>query len=192
MTNAISLEETCDYEPMPKAATLSISGSDAKALDDFVRHVSIRCYDERFNGGGKKSRELSLQLERMREILDTLLDYPEIEQSYYWVDAQGMQADETIPDLLAAVADRSGIHFHQVGVYLAPDSIASGTLQLAVDDEAGETCGIVKMPMWPTALVSAPTWTKSGGTLDDTIDVFSASIPLNFEGRQDRSRDYTP
>ena len=185
MTNAISLEETYDYEPMPKAATLSISGSDAKALDEFVRHVSIRCYDERFDGGGKKSRDLSLQLERMREILDKLLDYPELEQSYYWINAQDMQADEAIPDLLAAVADRSGIHFHQVGLYLAPDSLASGTLQLAVDDEAGETCGIVTMPMWPTALVSAPTWTKSGATLDDTIDAFTAAIPLDFEGNQD-------
>lgn len=184
VANAFSLEETYDYEPMPKAATLTISGSDAKALDDFVRHVSIRYCDERFEGGGTKSRKLNLQLERMREILDKLLDYPEPEQSYYWINAQGMQADEAIPDLLAAVADRSGIHFHQVGLYLAPDSIPSGTLQLAVDDKAGETCGVVTMPMWPTALVSALTWTKSGATLDDTIDVFAASIPLNFEGYQ--------
>ncbi|MBM7048481.1 MULTISPECIES: hypothetical protein [Rhizobium] len=116
----------------------------------------------------------------MGEILDTLLDYPEIEQSDYWFNAQDMQADEAAPDLLAAVADRLGIHFHQVGLYLAPDSIPSGTLQLAVDDKAGETCGIVTMPTWPTALVSAPTWKKNGATLDDTIDIFTASIPLNF------------
>lgn len=184
MANAISLEETYDDEPSPKAGTLTISGSDAIALDNFVRHVSIRCYDERFDGGGKKSRDLSLQLERMREILDTLLDYPEIEQSYYWINAQDMQADEAAPDLLAAVADRSGINFHQVCLYLAPDSIPSGTLQLAVDDHAGETCGIVTMPMWPTTLVSALTWTKSGATLDDTIDTLIASIPLNLQENQ--------
>lgn len=76
----------------------------------------------------------------------------------------------------------SAIRFHQFGLYLAPDSIPSGILQLAVDDLAGETCGIVTMPMWPTALVSSPTWTKSGATLADTIDIFTASIPLNFEG----------
>ena len=57
MPNMISLEETFDDEPMPKSGTSAISGSDAKALDEFVRHVSIRRYDERFEGG-KKSPEL--------------------------------------------------------------------------------------------------------------------------------------
>jgi len=92
-----------------------------------------------------------------------------------------MQADEAAPNLLTAGADRSCIHFHQIGLYLAPDSIPSGTLQLAVDDKAGETCGIVSMPMWPATLVSALVWMKSGESLNDTIDAFTATVDLNFE-----------
>ena len=181
MPNVISLEETFDDEPMPKSGISAISSSDAKALDEFVRHVSIRCYDERFEGGGRKSRELLMHLGRMRGILDTLFDYPDIEESYYWLNALEMQADEAASDLLAAVADRSGVHFHQTSLFLAPDSLPSGTLQLAVDDNAGETCGIVFMPRWPKALISAPTWKKSGGSLDDTIDAFTEAVPIDFK-----------
>lgn len=43
MTNTVSLEETYADELMPKAGTLTIDPSDAKALDEFVRHISVSC-----------------------------------------------------------------------------------------------------------------------------------------------------
>jgi len=48
-------------------------------------------------------------------------------------------------------------------------------------DKTGETCGIVSMPMWPATLVSALVWMKSGESLNDTIDAFTATVDLNFE-----------
>lgn len=39
-------------EPKPKADVMTISGIDAMALNEFVSHVSIRCYDERFKDRG--------------------------------------------------------------------------------------------------------------------------------------------
>ncbi|MBM7046517.1 MULTISPECIES: hypothetical protein [Rhizobium] len=81
MGDMIFLDDAVDVEPKPKAKVMTISGSDAVALDEFVRHVSIRCYDERYERSGAKSRELLMHLERMRDLLDTLIDYPEVDDT---------------------------------------------------------------------------------------------------------------
>lgn len=96
----------------------------------------------------------------MREILHTLLDYPQFEPFYYWSPPSDMPPDQTEPELISAVADRAEVQFHSVGIYLAPDSIPVETLEIAVDDETGEACGIVSM----RGMTSAATWTKPGAS----------------------------
>ncbi|MGV1793829.1 hypothetical protein [Rhizobium sp. A37_96] len=171
--------DECDGEPKPKAAAMTISDGDAIALHEFMQYVSIRCYDERFKDRGlMKSAALRKHLERTREILDTLLDYPRIEPFYYWSPPSEMPADQAEPELISAIADRSDVHFHCVGIYLAPDSIHVGSLEIALDEDAGEACGIVSM----RGMTSAPTWTKAGKSLDDTISIFVDAISFNQEG----------
>ncbi|NTJ11708.1 hypothetical protein [Rhizobium lusitanum] len=182
MDDVIYLEadaDQCSDEPKPKADILTISGADAMALDEFVRHVNIRCYDERFKDRGMmKSRALRDQLDRMREILDTLLDYPHFEPFYYSSPPSDMPADQAEPELISAVADRSEVQFHTVGIYLAPDSIPVGTLEIAIDDEAGDACGMVSI----RGMTSAATWTKAGTSLDDTISIFVNAISIDDQG----------
>jgi hypothetical protein len=181
MGDVIYLEDDADQysdEPKPKADVMTISGGDAMALNEFVRHVSIRCYDERFKDRGMmKSRALRDQLDRMREILDTLLDYPHFEPFYYWSLPSNMPPEQAEPELISAVADRSEVQFHSVGIYLAPDSIPVGTLEIAVDDEAGEACGIVSI----RGMTSAAAWTKAGASLDDIINTFVDAISIDDE-----------
>jgi hypothetical protein len=181
MGDVIYLEDDADQdrdEPKPKADVMTISGADAMALDEFVRHVNTRCYDERFKDRGMmKSRALRDQLDRMRQILDTLLDYPQFEPFYYWSPPSDMPPDQAEPELIAAVADRSEVQFHSVGIYLAPDSIPVGTLEIAIDDEAGEACGIVSM----RGMTSAAAWTKAGASLDETIKTFVDAISIDNE-----------
>ncbi|SCB38946.1 hypothetical protein [Rhizobium hainanense] len=182
MGDVIYLEDDtddCSDEPKPKAATMTISGSDAIALSEFVRHVDMRCYDERFKDRGMmKSSALRNHLDRVRQILDTLLDYPEFEPFYYWSPPSEMPADQVEPELISAVADRLEVAFHCVGIYLAPDSIHVGSLELAIDDETGEACGIVSVQ----GMTSAATWTKAGRSLDETIGTFVNAISINEEG----------
>ncbi|NTI46653.1 hypothetical protein [Rhizobium rhizogenes] len=64
MGDVIYLEDDADQrsdEPKPKADVMTISGADAMALDEFVRHVSIRCYDERFKDIRRKRRRCRIQ-----------------------------------------------------------------------------------------------------------------------------------
>lgn len=56
-----------------------------------------------------------------------------------------MPADQVEPELISAVADRSEVHFHCVGIYLTPGSLHVGSLEVAIDDETGEACGIVSI-----------------------------------------------
>jgi hypothetical protein len=63
------------------------------------------------------------------------------------------------------VADRSEVQFHSVGIYLAPDSILFDTLEIAIDDKAGEAYGIVNM----RGMASTAAWTKTEASLEDTI-----------------------
>ncbi|MGM4980907.1 hypothetical protein [Rhizobium sp. 11_C7_N12_5] len=181
MGDVIYLEDDADPysdEPKPKADVMTISGIDAMALREFVCHVNIRCYDERFKDRGMmKSRALRDQLDRMREILHTLLDYPRFEPFYYSSPPNDMPADQAELQLIAALADRSEVQFHSVGIYLAPDSIPVGTLEIAVDDETGEACGIVSL----RGMTSAAIWTKAGASLDDTIKTFVDAIPIDDE-----------
>ncbi len=168
--------DECSDEPMPKAAIMTISGSDAMALSEFVRHVSIRCYDERLKDRGlMKSYVLRSHLDRVQQILDTLLDYPHIEPLYYWSPPSELPADQAEPELISAVADRSEVHFHCAGIYLAPDSLHVGSLEIAIDDGTGEACGIVSV----RGLTSAATWTKAGASLDETIGIFVNAISLH-------------
>ncbi|MQB46506.1 hypothetical protein DXT94_31885 [Rhizobium sp. ICMP 5592] len=113
----------------------------------------------------------------MREILHGLLDYPYFEPFYYWSPASDMPPDQAEPELISAVADRSEVQFHSVGIYLAPDSIPVGTLEIAIDDEAGEVCGIVSI----RGMTRAPTWTKAGASLDETIKTFVNAISIDDE-----------
>jgi hypothetical protein len=179
MDDLIYLEDDADQysdEPKPKADVVTISGADAMAIHEFVCHVNIRCYDERFKDRGMmKSRALRDQLDRMREILHSLLDYPQFEPFYYWSPPSDMPPDQAEPELISAVADRSEVQFHSVGIYLAPDSIPVGTLEIAIDDEAGDACGVVSM----RGMTSAAAWTKTAARLDDTISTFVNAISID-------------
>ncbi len=179
MGDVIYLEDDADQssdEPMPKADVMTISGADAMALNEFVRHFDIRCYDERFKDRGlMKSPALRDHLHRVRDILHTLLDYPQFKSFYYWSPPSDMPPDQAEPELISAVADRSEVQIHSVGIYLAPDSIPLGTLEIAIDDEAGEACGIVNM----RGMTSAAAWTKTGASLDDTIKTFIDAISID-------------
>jgi hypothetical protein len=59
MGDVIYLEDDADQssdEPKPKADAMTINGADAMALHEFVRHVNIRCYDERFKDNRRAFR----------------------------------------------------------------------------------------------------------------------------------------
>lgn len=180
----MSTDDPFDGELMekatPKAGRLTISQDDAKALDDFVRHVGLKCYDA-FGEAGSRSKSMQLfrQLERMRTLLDALIDYPKEELDFYWMPAVDMQTDEADPLLLAEVSERSGLHFHQVDIYLVPDDIFFGSLQIAVDDNAGETCGLVRISRWPNDMVAGPGWSPNGADLNKTIQIFVDAIPTD-------------
>lgn len=97
------------------------------------------------------------------------------EPFYYWSPPSDMPPDQAEPELISAVADRSEVQFHSVGIYLAPDSIPVGTLEIAVDDETGEACGIVST----RGMTSAATWTNAGASLDETIKTFVEAISID-------------
>jgi hypothetical protein len=164
--------------PASEAGMLTINQSDAKALDDFIRFAERHCYDEIGANNGAKSRALRIHLERMRVLLDTLIDYSEEEIDLYWTGPDAMQLDEADPLLLSEINKRSGLHFHQVCIYQLPDDIFFGRLQIAVDDKAGETCGLVRIQQWPSDLLSGPRWAQNGANLDETIQAFIDAIDV--------------
>lgn len=164
--------------PTPKASVMTITGSDALILDEFMGYVSVRCYDSLYKGRGMlKTDALLKQLDRVREILGTMLDYPVLEQFYYNCPSLGLSREEAEPALQAATAERAELHFHEASVCMAPDGVPVGIIQLAVDDAAGEACGIAMIDR----KTSPAAWTKVGPTVDDTIGIFVDAISFNDE-----------
>lgn len=182
MSDVIHLADEADQysdEPKPKASVMTISGADAMALNEFMHHVNFRCYDERFKEHGlMKSLVLRQHLERIRGILGTLLEYPHFEPFYYNCPARDLLREDAMSELQTATAERAEARFYSAAIYEAPDSIPRGMVEVAIDDAAGEVCGIVKMG----GQTSAATWAKVSTSLDDTIGIFVNAISFNEEG----------
>ena len=181
MGDLIYLEDDVDQygdEPKPKARVMTISGDDAMALNEFMHHVNFRCYDERFKEHGMmKSLALRQHLDRVREILHTLLDYPQFEPFYYNCPARDLLREDAMPELQTATAERAEARFYSAAIYEAPNSIPRGVVEVAIDDATGEVCGIVRM----SGQTTAATWTKVSTSLDDTIGIFVNAISFNEE-----------
>ncbi|CAN7433330.1 hypothetical protein LJR251_002767 [Rhizobium rhizogenes] len=178
MGSVIPFNSELAATPALDADMLAISQSDAKAFEDFIRFAERHCYDEIGADRVAKSRDLRMHLERMRMLLDTLIDYSDEEIDLYWTGPDAMQLDEADPLLLSEISKRSGLHFHQVCIYQLPDDIFFGRLQIAVDDNAGETCGLVRIQQWPSDLLSGPRWAQNGANLDETIQAFIDAIQV--------------
>ncbi|MEZ2224475.1 hypothetical protein [Rhizobium sp. RCC_161_2] len=164
--------------PAALADMLTISQSDAKAFDDFVRFAERHCCDDVSNKSGAKSRDLRLHLERMRALLDTLIDYSDKEIDLSWTAPDEIRIDEADSLLLFAVTGRSGLHFHKVNIYSLPDDLFFGSLEIAVDANTGETCGLVRIQQWPIDLIGGPRWAQNEADLDATIQAFIDAVPI--------------
>lgn len=187
MGDVVNLDADDDQygdQPRPKASVMTISGADAIALNEFMHYVNFRCFDGRFKGRGMmKSPALRQHLDRLREILATLLEYPEFERFYYNCPARDLPRENANRALLEATAGRSELRFYSAAVYLAPESLPMGAVEIAVDEAAGEACGFVTMDRY----TSQAAWTKLESTLDDTIGFFVSAIP--FDDGEDTEPD---
>ncbi|MBB3452615.1 hypothetical protein FHT86_000871 [Rhizobium sp. BK313] len=62
----------------------TISQDGAKAIHDFDNFVGRDCFDvPRPNGARSKSLPLMKHMDRMREVMNKLMDYPEVETGFY-------------------------------------------------------------------------------------------------------------
>ncbi|GES52028.1 hypothetical protein Rhsp01_44300 [Rhizobium sp. NBRC 114257] len=65
------------------------------------------------------------------------------------------------------------------GPWLAVDGDRHfGTFELAVDDEADETCGLSRSRILPASRLIGPAWSQSGANFDETIRIFINAFPL--------------
>lgn len=173
----LDVDDRCDA-PTPKASVMSITGSDALLLDEFVNYVAFHCYDRLYKERSMlKTDALLKQLDRIREILGTMLDYPVLEQFYYNCPSHDLLSENAEPALQEAAKERGALRFHEASICWAPDGVPVGVIQVAIDETAGEACGIAKI----NGKVCQPAWTKAGPTVDDTIGIFVDAISFNDE-----------
>ncbi|WP_143528132.1 hypothetical protein [Agrobacterium fabrum] len=126
-----------------------------------------------------KSRDMRRHLETMRSLLENVMDYPTLDEELCWDEPKPLPPDEVQNSLLTEVGNRSGIRFLQIAVYWKEDRISFGALELAVDDEAGETCGLFQVEdLAGKQIDCGPGWSQSGADLDETIRIFINAFPL--------------
>ncbi|MGM4986602.1 hypothetical protein [Rhizobium sp. 11_C7_N12_5] len=169
-------------EPRPRDGVLSITQDEAKALYEFVGHLSRHAFDifkDDVPGFRGKSPDMRRHLDSMRDLLENVMDYPTLDEELCWDEPKPLLTDEVQNLLLTEVGNRSGIRFLQIAVYWIEDRSSFGTLELAVDDEAGETCGLFQVQDLAGKQVDCgPGWTPSGADLDETIRIFINAFPL--------------
>ena len=169
-------------EPRPRDGVLSITQDEARALYEFFGHLNRHAFDtfrDDLPGFRGKSSDMRRHLERMRDLLESVMDYPTLHEELCWDEPRSLSTDEVQNLLLTEVGNRSGIRFLQIAVYWNDDRSSFGTLELAVDDEAGETCGLFQVEDLAGRQVDCgPGWTPSGADLDETIRIFINAFPL--------------
>ncbi|WFU07395.1 hypothetical protein QA648_35705 (plasmid) [Rhizobium sp. CB3171] len=129
----------------PKPGPLVITEDDAIAFADFLTFVSAYCSDKSERDGRRwKSKDLLERLDRMRGLCDKLIDEPEIEQGTYWTPYSECQVDEIQPILLQEIGNRTGVKLYYASLFDIPSGAPIGHIELAVDTEVKEACGL-----WP-------------------------------------------
>lgn len=169
-------------EPRPRDGVLSITQDEARALYEFFGHLNRHAFDtfrDDLPGFRGKSGDMRRHLDSIRELLENVMDYPTLDEELCWDEPRSLSTDEVQNLLLTEVGNRSGIRFLQIAVYWNDDRSSFGTLELAVDDEAGETCGLFQVEDLAGRQVDCgPGWTPSGADLDETIRIFINAFPL--------------
>lgn len=169
-------------EPRPRDGVLSITQDEARALYEFFGHLNGHAFDtfrDDLPGFRGKSGDMRRHLDSIRELLENVMDYPTLDEELCWDEPRSLSTDEVQNLLLTEVGNRSGIRFLQIAVYWNDDRSSFGTLELAVDDEAGETCGLFQVEdLAGKQIDCGPGWTPSGADLDETIRIFINAFPL--------------
>jgi len=169
-------------DPRPRDGVLTISQDEAQALYDFVSYLGRHAFDAfRDNASGfrGKSPDMLRHLDRMRDLLGNVMDYPTLDEELCWDEPKRLATDEVHGLLLTEVGNRTAMRFLQIAVYWNNEHRSFGTLQLAVDDEAGETCGLFEVEDLAGEQVSCgPGWSQSGADLDETIRMFINAFPM--------------
>ncbi|WP_368518570.1 hypothetical protein [Rhizobium sp.] len=169
-------------DPRPRDGVLTISQDEAQALYDFVGYLGRHAFDtfrDDRPGFRGKSPDMLRHLGRMRDLLKNVMDYPTLDEELCWDEPKPLAIDEVHGLLLAEIGNRSAIRFLEVAVYWNDEHRSFGRLQLAVDDEAGETCGLFEVEdLAGEQVTCGPGWSQSGADLDETIRVFLRAFPI--------------
>ena len=168
-------------DPRPRDGVLTISQDEAQALYDFVGYLGRHAFDtfrDDVPGFRGKSPDMLHHLCRMRDLLKNVMDYPTLDEELCWDEPKALSTDEVHGLLLAEIGNRSAIRFLEIAVYWNDEHRSFGRLQLAVDDEAGETCGLFEVEDLAGEVTCGPGWSQSGADLDETIRVFLRAFPM--------------
>jgi hypothetical protein len=156
----------------------TISQDDAKAIHDFDNFVGRDCFDVRLpNGGRGKSLPLMKHMDRMRELLHKLMDYPEVETGFYTTPLCEVHVETLNPLLTAEIGGRSSLRGYCANVFSIPDAVQFGSLEFFIDEQSGEACGLFLIPHGFEMLIAGPGWTKCGTDIDATVQIFLDAIP---------------
>ncbi len=169
-------------DPRPREGVLTISQDEAQALYEFVCYLGRHAFDtfrDDVPGFRGKSPDMLRHLNRMRDLLENVMDYPTLDEELCWDEPKSLATDEVHGLLLTEIGNRPGIRFLEISVDWNDERRSFGTLQLAVDDEAGETCGLFQVEdLAGEQIACGPGWSQSGADLDETIRIFIDAFPL--------------
>ena len=169
-------------DPRPRDGVLSITQDEAMALYRFFGHVNRHAFDtfrDDKPGFRGKSLEMLRQIDSMRELLENVMDYPTLDEEFCWDDPKLLAIEEVQPLLMTEAGNRPGVQFLQIAIYWKDERRPFGTLQLAVDGAAGETCGLFQLEdLAGQQIDCGPGWTETGADLDETIRIFINGVPM--------------
>ncbi len=169
-------------DPRPRDGVLTIAQDDAQALYDFVGYLGRHAFDtfrDDRPGFRGKSPDMLRHLERMRDLLKNVMDYPTLDEELCWDEPKPLATDEVHGLLLTEIGNRPGIRYLHTAVYWNDEHRHFGALELAVDDETCETCGLFQVEdLAGKQIDCGPGWSQSGADLDETIRIFINAFPL--------------
>ena len=94
----------------------------------------------------------------------------------YWTPATEAETDEIHPRLLEVVSGRPAIKFYAVNLLSIPEATPNGYIDIALDPETKEACGLHYLTMGFEEFVTGPIWFAAKADIEETVYVFVSQL----------------
>lgn len=94
----------------------------------------------------------------------------------YWMPVTQAKTDEVHPRLLQAIAERPGMKLYTTSLFAISGGEPVGYIEIAIDHETSEACGLYHLPMGFEEYVTKAVWFPAKEDIEENFTFLADSL----------------